>query len=194
MSFLKNSSTPFVALALAAYSLAACTSTNTITSSPVVQQTKPALQLYEVQKDTDGSKMLRGIIQKELITNDTSFAWYQLNANLTKPNANAVAAVAAKASAINIVIFGGTWCEDTQQLLPKYLNLLNAANFANERLTIVAVDRAKTTVANLHKTFNVTNVPTCIVLKDGKEIGRIVEFGKTALVDKELGEMVAAIQ
>jgi thiol-disulfide isomerase/thioredoxin len=159
-----------------------------------IEKTEPEIKLFEVLKDQDGSKMLRGILFKEQITQDTSFAWYAQNVKLTKPNADAVTAVAAKADKISIVIFGGTWCEDTHQLLPKYLSLLQVAQFPDDRLMLVAVDRAKTTLANLHKVFNVTNVPTCIVLKDGKEVGRIVEFGKTTFVDKELGEMVAAIQ
>jgi len=34
-------------------------------------------------------------------------------------------------------------------------------------------------------------VPTIIVLKDGKEIGRVVEYGKTGMFDKELGEIIS---
>lgn len=159
-----------------------------------IEKTEPSVKMFEVLKDRDGSKMLRGILFKEQVTQDTAFGWYAQNVKLTKPNADAVAAIAAKADKISIIIFGGTWCEDTHQLLPKYLSVLDAAKFPDDRLTLVAVDRAKTTVGNLHNLFNITNVPTCIVMKDGKELGRIVEFGKTTFVDKELGEMVAAIQ
>ncbi|MES2775402.1 MAG: thioredoxin family protein [Bacteroidota bacterium] len=158
------------------------------------EHTEPPTRLFEVLKDRDGSKMLKGILSKEQITQDTAFGWYAQNVKLTRPNADAVAAVAARADKISIIIFGGTWCEDTHQLLPKYLSLLEAAKFPDTRLTIVAVDRAKTTVGNLHQLFNITNVPTCIVMKDGKEFGRIVEFGKTTFVDKELGELVATVQ
>ncbi|MEO7310046.1 MAG: thioredoxin family protein [Chitinophagaceae bacterium] len=154
----------------------------------------PPLKMFEVMADRDSSKMLRGIVSKEQITQDPAFTWYAENIKLTKPNAAAVAAIAAKADQISLIIFGGTWCEDTHQLLPKYLSLLEAAKFPDNRLTLVTVDRAKTTVGNLHKLFNITNVPTCILMKDGKEVGRIVEYGKTTFVDKELGEMVAAMQ
>lgn len=169
--------------------LYACSSTKISNSI----KAEPSLKLYEVLQDRDGSKMLKGVVFKEQVTQDTAFGWYAQNAKLTKPNADAVTAIAAKADRISIIIFGGTWCEDTHQLLPKYLSLLEAAKFPDDRLTLVAVDRAKTTVGNLHKLFNITNVPTCIVMKDGKEVGRIIEFGKTTFVDKELGEMVASI-
>ncbi len=185
-----NCTLPATFLLIASCLLFSCKSTQISN----IEKTEPEVKLFEVLKDRDGSKMLKGILFKEQITQDTSFPWYAQNVKLTKPNADAVTALAAKADKISIVIFGGTWCEDTHQLLPKYLSLLQAAQFPDDRLILVAVDRAKTTVANLHKVFNVANVPTCIVLKDGKEVGRIVEFGKTTFVDKELGEMVAAIQ
>ncbi len=54
----------------------------------------------------------------------------------------------------------------------------------------MAVDRSRKPVGNLQKPFNITNVPTLIVMKEGKEQGRIVEYGKTGLADKELGEML----
>jgi len=169
--------------------LAACGSTKMLPAPKDV----PSVKLYEVLKDKDNSKMLRGIVFKEQITQDTAFKWYAQNVKLTKPDAAAVSAIAAKANDIQLVIFGGTWCEDTHQILPKYLSLLEAAKFPDDHLTLVTVDRAKTTISHLEKVFNITNVPTCIVLKSGKEVGRIVEYGKTGLADKELGEMVAAL-
>ena len=39
--------------------------------------------------------------------------------------------------------------------------------------------------------MNITNVPTIIVMKNGKEIGRVVEYGKTGKWDKELAEIVS---
>ena len=169
--------------------LISCSSTKT----PNVVKTEPPVKMFSVLQDRDGSKMLKGILLKEQITQDTAFSWYAQNVKLTKPNAEAVAAVRAKADKISIIIFVGTWCEDSHQLLPRYLSLLEAAKFPDDRLTLVAVDRAKTTFGNLHKLFNITNVPTAIVMKDGKEVGRIVEFGKTTFVDKELGEIIASI-
>ncbi len=51
---------------------------------------------------------------------------------------------------------------------------------------------AKKTLHHLAEAFQVTNVPTFIVLKNGKEIGRVVEYGRYGMIDKELGEIVNA--
>jgi hypothetical protein len=59
---------------------------------------------------------------------------------------------------------------------------------------LIGVDRPKTTLYDLHKAFNVTKAPTFIVMKDGKEVGRVEEYGKLGQIDKELGEIVASIK
>jgi hypothetical protein len=41
--------------------------------------------------------------------------------------------------------------------------------------------------------MNIIDVPTIIVMKDGKEAGRVVEYGKYGLFDKELGEIIASV-
>jgi hypothetical protein len=38
--------------------------------------------------------------------------------------------------------------------------------------------------------MGVYNVPTMIVMKNGKEIGRVVEYGKYGIYDRELGEIL----
>ncbi|MBK7291849.1 MAG: thioredoxin family protein [Chitinophagaceae bacterium] len=52
------------------------------------------------------------------------------------------------------------------------------------------MDRAKKTLSHLTEALNITNVPTIIVMKNGKEIGRVVEYGKYGLFDMELGEIL----
>lgn len=148
---------------------------------------------YEVLKDNDGSKMLRGIVTPTQITQDTAFHWYGDNLKFYKPNAVTVEQLKEKKDSIRLVLFGGTWCHDTQNILPKYFSVMQAAGFPDDRLTVVIVDRNKKTIGDLQKPFNVTNVPTLIIMKNGKEEGRIVEYGKTGLADKELGEMLKAL-
>lgn len=183
MRFIKNS---FLIASLAVV-IASCG------GSKKAMVTEP-LKTYEELKDGDGSKMLRGIVTKEQITQDTAFHWYTDNLKTYTPDATAVAALKAKASTVSLVIFGGTWCHDTQNILPKYFSILQAAGFPEDKVTLIAVDRSKTTVGNLQKPFNITNVPTLIIMKDGKEQGRIIEYGKTGLADKELGEMLNGMQ
>ena len=146
---------------------------------------------YQVLDDK-GKKMLKGIINRQLIENDTAFAWFKETMQYGTPDATAIAAFQQNKSQFTMIVFGGTWCEDTQNLLPKFYKLVDKSGYPENNITLVAVDRQKTTVNNLHITYKITNVPTFIVLKDGKEIGRVVEYGKGDMV-KELGEIVGKL-
>jgi thiol-disulfide isomerase/thioredoxin len=150
---------------------------------------------YEISTDSKtGFKVLKGFLSRADIENDTSFNWFKANMKLGQADANAVAAFKKNASKFQVIIFGGTWCDDTQNLLPVFYRLVDKSGFPDSSVTLMGVDRAKTSLYNLHNVFHITDVPTFIVMQDGKEIGRVVEYGKYGQVDKELGEIVSGIQ
>jgi thiol-disulfide isomerase/thioredoxin len=145
---------------------------------------------YTIGKDGD-KKMLKGIINRTLIENDTAFAWFKENMKYGTIDALAIAAFQQKKNKFSIVVFGGTWCHDTQNLLPVFYKLVDKSAYPEKAITLIAVDRNKQTINNLQDKFHVTNVPTFIVMKNGNEVGRVVEYGKYGQIDKELGEIVA---
>ncbi|MBC7902410.1 MAG: thioredoxin family protein, partial [Gemmatimonadaceae bacterium] len=62
------------------------------------------------------------------------------------------------------------------------------------QVTLIGVDRNKKTISHLTEALNIVNVPTLIVMKDGKEVGRIVEYGKYGQPDKEISEIINAVK
>jgi thiol-disulfide isomerase/thioredoxin len=147
---------------------------------------------YEISYD--GAKVLKGLLRRSDIENDTSFKWFKGNMQYGTANAEAVNAFKEKGSKFHVVVFFGTWCDDSQNLVPVFYRLVDKSGYPDENISLIGVDRAKTTLDNLDKTFNITSVPTFIVMEDGKEIGRVVEYGKYGEIDKELGEIVSAIK
>lgn len=145
----------------------------------------------EISHDASGTKIIRGFMTQKDLASDTAFAWYAQNQKGYVPFADALTAFKAQKDSVHFLVFGGTWCGDTQNLLPKFFALTDAAGISQNRITMVGVDHGKKTVHNLTEAFGVTNVPTFIVLKNGKEIGRVVEYGKYGMVDKELGEILS---
>ncbi len=153
------------------------------------------LHNYEISTDAqNGSKVLKGLLNRSDIENDTSFKWFKQNMKLGQADASAVSAFEKNGSKFQMVVFGGTWCEDTQNLLPVFYRLVDKANYPDSNITLIGVDRAKTTLYDLHNVFHIIDVPTFIVMRDGKEVGRVVEYGKEGQIDKELGEIVNTIQ
>lgn len=149
-----------------------------------------AQQQYEVS--TDGTyKILKGLITRDILENDTAFRWFHTNQSGYTPDAETVSILKARGPQVQFMVFGGTWCEDTRDLLPKFFMLLDAAGYTNDQVTIVAVDHQKKSIDRLPEDMHLTNTPTFIVLKDGKEVGRVVEYGKTGHWDKEIGDIVS---
>lgn len=148
---------------------------------------------YEVSTDPNhpGSKILKGIINKSLIKNDTAYKWYRDNQKAYNAADTTIVGVLSRNNNIKYIVFGGTWCDDTRVILPKFFMLQEKAGIADDRISFFGVDRQKKTLGNLTSALNVTNVPTIIVMKNGKEIGRVVEYGKTGKWDKELAEIVS---
>lgn len=144
----------------------------------------------QVTIEPGGTKIIKGFMTRDELATDSSFKWFALNQKGFSPDKNAVAAFQSNRDSVNIVVFGGTWCEDTQNLLPKFFALTDAAGFSQDRITVLGVDRAKKTIQHLSEAFNVTHVPTIIIMKKGKEIGRVVEYGKYGMIDRELGEIL----
>lgn len=149
-------------------------------------------QSLEISRDANGNKILKGFVNKQQLATDTAYTWFAQNQQGYTPYAAALQSLKEAKDSVYILAFGGTWCGDTKFILPKFYALAQAAGLPDNHITLLGVDHAKTTVLGLEKTFNVTNVPTFIVLKEGKEIGRVVEYGKYGMFDKELGEIVSA--
>jgi thiol-disulfide isomerase/thioredoxin len=146
----------------------------------------------EISRDRNGSKILKGFIAKKELATDTAFAWFVQGQKSFTPNADVVKQYTAAKDSISFVVFGGTWCEDTKHLLPNFMATADAAGIAADRLTLIGVDRNKKTLFNLSEAFNVTLVPTIIVMKNGREIGRVVEYGRIGAPEKEVGQIMAA--
>jgi hypothetical protein len=154
--------------------------------------TMASAQNPEVIHEGNGSKIWKGFVNKQTLAADTSFTWYAQNLKGYTPYAPAVQAFKEHKDSVYILAFGGTWCDDTRFILPRVFSVTDAAGLPDSHITLLGVDRAKTTVYSLEKTFNVTLVPTFIVMRNGKEVGRVVEYGKLGMVEKELGEIVSA--
>lgn len=149
---------------------------------------------YQVLVERPNEKSLKGIISREILQADTSFKWYEENLKGYKPHTSALEGLAKQKDSIQLLAFMGTWCEDSHFIIPKFYSLLDAAGFSQDRVTLIGVDRQKKTLSHLCEALNITKVPTIIVLKNGKEAGRVVEFGKYGLFDMELGEILKSIQ
>jgi thiol-disulfide isomerase/thioredoxin len=81
---------------------------------------------------------------------------------------------------LSFLLFSGSWCEDSQTELPKFFALAEAAAVPAEKITMIGVDENKFEPSGLAAKYGIYKVPTLIALKNGKEIGRIIEKPRTS--------------
>jgi len=155
-------------------------------------QTIYAQTPYTIVKDekNPGGLIYTGLINKYTLINEASFTWYNDNQKNYKPSTELLNGFENVKSKVHFVVFGGTWCDDTQFILPKFFKLQQLSGMPDSCISFFGVNRDKKTIENVSAAFNITNVPTIIVMKSGKEIGRVVEYGKSGEWDKELLELI----
>lgn len=162
----------------------------TLATCPGLRAQAPANVLYSTLVERPNEKTLKGFISKEILTGDTSFKWYGEAQKIYNPNTSVVQAIQQNKDSVQLLVFMGTWCEDSHFVIPRLFKLLETAGFPDERVTLLGVDRQKKTLSHLSDALGVTNVPTIIVMKKGKELGRVVEYGHSGLFDKDLSEIL----
>lgn len=152
---------------------------------------------YTESRDTghnNNAKILKGVINKQILLNDTAFKWYAGNYKYAYPKPEAVEAFKKNKAKFSVVIFGGTWCEDTQNLLPLFYKLVEQSGYSEKKVYLLGVDRKKSAGNDLNTKYKIEKVPTFIIVdKNGNEFGRVVEYGTMGAIDKELGEIVNKI-
>ena len=82
---------------------------------------------------------------------------------------------------ISVVIMFGTWCHDSKREVPRMLRILDSAGVGTDQISLIGVDINKTEPKGREKLYNLRNTPTLILLKNGKEVGRIIERPNVSL-------------
>ena len=102
-------------------------------------------------------------------------SYYKLEYEDYAVNDSLVKLISKKLRKYDITIVFGSWCSDSEQQVPRFYKILNHAKFKDSHLKIIAVNRSKSTMEVDIEDLNIERVPTFIVYKKGKEVGRIIE-------------------
>lgn len=119
---------------------------------------------------------LVGLVTKENFSATPYSTWFEPNYTSYKFNKAVVEKLKPALHKITIKAFMGTWCGDSQLQVPFVYKVLDAAEFNYKNLELTAVNTDKSTPDNAQEGFAIERVPTFIFYKDGKEIGRLVEY------------------
>jgi len=81
----------------------------------------------------------------------------------------------------DVKVFFGTWCKDSQREVPRFLKVLSDLGEAPFSVEFFEVDENKEQPAKLLAANDILFVPTFVVTRQGREVGRIVERSPRAL-------------
>lgn len=147
---------------------------------------------YDVSKDEkNGELVYNGPITFKDLDYELAFTWLKSGNSGYKPEEKTVKYLQDHLKDYTMVVFLGTWCEDSQYLIPKLEKILQIIDYPQSRLSIYGVDRAKTSKNGEHITYNITLVPTIILFKGGKEAGRITETTQIS-IEADLAAIIKA--
>lgn len=90
---------------------------------------------------------------------------------------------------VNVLIFFGTWCHDSQREVPRMLKILETVGLPADNIEMVTLDYSKADPGGLAVAHAVEFTPTFIFYRQQKEIGRIVEKPATSL-EEAIGELL----
>lgn len=124
----------------------------------------------------DESIMLIGKADRNGLLKTEFSEWFNPGYKDYKPNSETLKELKPIMNDVNITLFMGTWCEDSHRDVPHLYKILDAINFDESKLIVYAVSEEKTTPQNYEKGLNIIQVPTIIFYRNGKELGRIVEY------------------
>ena len=76
---------------------------------------------------------------------------------------------------VNVRIVLGTWCQDSKEQVPRFFKILRKLRWGKKNIEIICVNTMKEAEGIDLKRYDIQRVPTFIFMKDGAELGRIIE-------------------
>ncbi|MFT5886214.1 MAG: tetratricopeptide (TPR) repeat protein [Arcticibacterium sp.] len=139
----------------------------------------PSLSLINKEMlSKNGQNMLVGRTTFSALTPAPYSYWYLENLKTYEPDSILTNQIKEHQD-FKVIIYGATWCGDTRRDLPKFSKIMSMAGIRANRYEMYMVDNTgKNYKQSPDKTAyaeSIFRVPTFIIERNGKEIGRIIE-------------------
>ena len=149
-------------------------------------------QKKEITAVKDATGNLVGIANKKSFLQEPFNNWFTPNYDEYSTDKEIINQLKPLLKKVTIKAFMGTWCGDSKEQTPIFYKILDEAMFNYSNLKMVTVNRSKETPDNLQEGFNIERVPTFIFYRDGKEIGRFVEYPRET-VENDFLKIVSGV-
>lgn len=141
----------------------------------------------------NGELVFKGTFTFADMSTEPNFSWLPRNMDSYKPSADALQTLHTLLPGHKLLVFMGTWCSDSHEMVPALYKTLQSLNYRYENLYIVGMDRSKTSygaAVQLVSAYKAMFLPTIVVLDDNnQEVGRITETVQKS-VEQDLADIL----
>ncbi len=120
---------------------------------------------------------------------ETVPVWRSVMSN-NEPNSGAVTQIETSGEETTLTLAFGTWCPDSKNYIPRLLKALRAAANDKIHVKLIGIDNQFREPVTTVQPRRITNVPTVIVERGGREIGRIVETPAAKTIEEDLATIL----
>ena len=150
----------------------------------------------EVTKKTP-KPMLLGSCTRDSLLQEPYVEWFNKYHEPYTPNAEVIGKFDNVEADFEVTIFFGSWCGDSKRQVPRFLKVLDALEFPEDKLSLIGVTNVdslkKQSPDGEERQQEIYRVPVFIVKRNGVEVNRIVEIPVLSL-ERDLLKIVSGEQ
>lgn len=180
--------TPYAILSLFFLTSIASCKMNTKDETPKTEEITEVITNDELIEED--AAILLGLQKRSALEASPYDTWFKDNYKEHTLDTVTIGNIKGDLTTTDITLFMGTWCEDSQRETPAFYKILDLAGIDASSVKLITVSEDKDTPEGLEEGLDITNVPTIILSKDGKELGRIVEYPIESL-EKDLAKILS---
>lgn len=150
--------------------------------------------LNKISKDRNGNPMLEGCCTREALLQEPFASWFVPGYNSYSVDSTTAIQLKSYIGNKTFVLFLGTWCGDSKREVPRLYKIFDYCGIQPEQIKLVMVSNHDTAYkkspTHEEQGKNILRVPTLLVLENGNEINRFVEYPVESL-EKDLLHMLS---
>lgn len=175
----------YIVLLLLSLTILGCKKDKATNSPQETENLETADETLEAAEDP----ILLGVQNRDKLEADPYNTWFMTSYKDHTLDTETLPTVKAGLKDVRMTIFMGTWCEDSQREVPAMYKILDELDYKSNTVRLITVSEEKTTPEGLEQGKEITNVPTFLLIKDGQELGRIVEYPLESL-EKDMAKIL----
>ena len=137
----------------------------------------------EITDRKSNSNILVGFCDEKGLEKGEFGVYFESQYETYTPKAKTIDKLKGKINNYDIKIVFASWCSDSKLQVPRFYKILDLAGFNKSQLETIGVDHNMNALVVNIASLNIERVPTFIIYKHDKEIGRIIESPSKSLED-----------